>query len=114
MSVQPSSRFVHAGIITSRDANTAAACLKRFLEAFGHPVHTILTGNGSEFTDRFAADMIGKPSRCHPFDKVCAAKRIKHKLTKPFHPQANGIVERFNRRHRPSHSRRAGHQPQRR
>lgn len=102
VAIERATRFVHAEIITSRDAATVAACLKRFLEAFGHPVHTILTDNGSEFTDRFAVDMIGKPegkpSKCHPFDKVCAAKRIKHKLTKPFHPQTNGMVERFNRR----------------
>jgi len=40
----------------------------------------------------------GKPSGNHPFDRVCAEKGIDHRLTKPFRPQTNGLVERFNRR----------------
>ena len=40
----------------------------------------------------------GKPSGNHPFDMVCAKTKIDHRLTKPFKPQTNGMVERFNRR----------------
>jgi transposase len=102
VAIERVTRFVHVEIVMRRDASTIAACLERFLEAFGHPVHTILTDNGSEFTDRFAVDMKdkpqGKPSGRHPFDKICAAKAIKHKLARPFKPQTNGMVERFNRR----------------
>ncbi len=65
-------------------------------------MHTILTDNGSEFTDRFAVDKKGKPngrpSGQHPFDRACASHAITHRLTKPFRPQTNGMVERFNRR----------------
>jgi Integrase core domain len=102
VAIERATRFVYVEIVTKRDGKTIAGCLKRFLKAFGHPVHTILTDNGSEFTDRFAAGMKGKPegkpSGRHPFDETCAAKRIKHKLTRPFRPQTNGMVERFNRR----------------
>jgi transposase InsO family protein len=94
--------FVHIEIVTRRDAPTIAACLERFLQAFGHPVHTMLMCYGSEFTDRFAVDMKGKPpgkpSGAHPFDRLCAGQGIAHRLTRPFHPQINGMVERFNRR----------------
>ena len=100
--IDRATRFVHIEIVTDRQAKTIADCLKRFLEAFPHKVHTILTDNGSEFTDRFAVDMKnkpeGKPSGRHPFDRVCAAHGIEHRLTKPFHPQTNGMIERFNRR----------------
>ena len=52
--------------------------------------------------DRFAVDKKGKPpgkpSGQHPLDKVCAASAITHRLIKPFRPQTNGMVERFNRR----------------
>jgi transposase InsO family protein len=65
-------------------------------------VHTILTDNGAEFTDRFAVDKKAKPPGCpsgqHPFDRVCRTHRITHRLTRPFRPQTNGMVERFNRR----------------
>jgi transposase InsO family protein len=84
-----------------RDAETVAQCLERFLKAFPHPVTTVLTDNGSEFTDRFGgarwgrrANGTGEPA----FDRVCARHGIQHRLTRPFHPQTNGMVERFNRR----------------
>jgi hypothetical protein len=87
--------FVRLEILADRRAATAAAFLARFpLE-----VHTTLTDNGSEFTDRFAVDKKAKPqdrpSGDHAFDRVCAARAIAHRLTQPFWPQTNGMVERF-------------------
>jgi transposase InsO family protein len=101
VAIERSTRFAHVAIVTRRDGPTIAACLERFLASFGHKVHTILTDNGAEFTDRFGgARWHGEqpPSGNHPFDRVCAAHGIVHKLTRPFHPQTNGMVERFNRR----------------
>lgn len=102
VAIERSTRFVHIEIVNRRDGVTIAGCLERFLAAFGHKVHTILTDNGAEFTDRFGGAHWypqGKPaSGRHPFDLVCKANAIAHRLTKPFHPQTNGMVERFNRR----------------
>ena len=53
VAIDRATRFVHIESIARRDAATVAACLERFIAAFPHKVHTILTDNGSEFTDRF-------------------------------------------------------------
>lgn len=102
VAIERTTRFVYVEIIEKRDAETVCACLERFLKSFPYKVHTILTDNGSEFTDRFAVHKIGKsvdkPSGKHPFDLICKEFGVRHKLTKPFSPQTNGMVERFNRR----------------
>ena len=101
VAIERTTRFVHVEIVKERSGPTIAACLERFLQAFGHPVHTILTDNGSEFTDRFGDARWRKRDRgtgAHPFDKVCQSHGVKHKLTRPYRPQTNGMVERFNRR----------------
>jgi transposase InsO family protein len=100
--IDRATRFVYLEILADRRAATAAGFLGRFLDRFPLPVHTILTDNGSEFTDRFAVDKKtkphDKPSGQHPFDRLCAERAITHRLTRPFRPQTNGMVERFNRR----------------
>jgi transposase InsO family protein len=105
VAIERTTRFVHIAIIDERSGETVAACFKAFLEAFGHPVHTVLTDNGGEFTDRFADarwrhrdDPPRHGTGDHPFDRVCQTHGIRHKLTRPYRPQTNGMAERFNRR----------------
>jgi transposase InsO family protein len=101
VAIDRATRFVHIEIVARRDAATMAGCLERFLKAFPHTVHTILTDNGGAFTDRFGAARWRTERRAtgqHAFDRVCAAHGIAHRLTRPFSPQTNGMVERFNRR----------------
>ena len=101
VAIERTTRFVHVEVIDTRSGEVVAACLERFLQAFGYPVHTILTDNGSEFTDRFGDARWRsreKGTGRHPFDRVCKAHGIGHRLTRPYSPQTNGMVERFNRR----------------
>ncbi len=102
VAIDRATRFVYLEVLPDRRGQTAAGFLSRFLASFPLPVHTILTDNGSEFTDRFAVDKktkpLDQPSGEHAFDLLCRAHRIRHRLTRPFRPQTNGMVERFNRR----------------
>ena len=110
VAIDRATRFVYLEILPDRRADTAAAFLQRFLASFPLTVHTILTDNGlprakaggSEFTDRFAVDKKrkphDKPSGDHAFDRICTRHSITHRLIRPFRPQTNGMVERFNRR----------------
>ena len=101
VALERTASFVHVEVIAERSAGTVAACFERFLDAFGHPVHTVLTDNGSEFTDRFGSARWTTRSTGtgrHAFDRVCRARGIRHKLTRPYRPRTNGKVERFNRR----------------
>ena len=102
VAIDRATRYVYVEIHPRRDGATATGFLKRFLADFPHQVHTILTDNGAEFTDRFAVDKKnkppGRPSGDHPFDQLCQQRGIDHRLTRPYHPQTNGLVERFNRR----------------
>jgi transposase InsO family protein len=47
-----------------------------------------LTDNGVAFTDRLFGS--------HPFDRLCQALGIEHRLTQPTTPQTNAMAERFN------------------
>jgi transposase InsO family protein len=101
VAIERTTRFVHVQIVQDRSGATIAACLNGFLEAFGQPVHTILTDNGSEFTDRFGDVRWRRRDRGtgrHPFDQICQHHGVRHKLTQPYRPQTNGMAERFNRR----------------
>jgi transposase InsO family protein len=102
VAIDRATRFVYLEILYDRRGDTAAAFLARFLDACRIKVHTVLSDNGSEWTDRFAVDKKNKPkdkpSGDHPVDRLCRERKIAHKLTRPFRPQTNGMVERFNRR----------------
>ena len=101
VAIDRATRFVHIEIVERRDAATIAACLKRLIVAFPYKINVILTDNGAEFTDRYGAARWTKTPKAtgrHAFDVVCKCHGIEHRLTRPFSPQTNGMVERFNRR----------------
>jgi transposase InsO family protein len=85
----------------------AADFLLHLIKAVPYKIHTVLTDNGTHFTDPkgqswSVADIKGmlergEPFRAPAFEVACARNNIDHRLTKPKHPWTNGQVERMNR-----------------
>jgi len=73
--------------VRQRDELTgsAIAFLKEAIAAFPFRVTHVLTDRGSCFT----ADA---------FEEACRRLKVQHRKTKPYTPQTNGLVERFNGR----------------
>ena len=58
----------------------------------------ILTDNGLEFTNRLLKSKKGEPcKKASLLDEICLKENIEHRLTKPFTPKTNGMVERLNK-----------------
>ncbi|WP_327068192.1 IS481 family transposase [Kitasatospora sp. NBC_01302] len=85
--VDDHSRLAYSEILADERKETAAAFWTRANEFFaraGITVKRVLTDNGSCY-------------KSHPWRDVLAAAGITHKRTRPYRPQTNGKVERFNR-----------------
>jgi transposase InsO family protein len=78
------SRSVHLAVKDDETEKSAIAFLREAAAAFPFRLTHVLTDNGSCFTAAFA--------------KVCAELGAEYRHTKPYSPQTNGMVERFNGR----------------
>jgi transposase InsO family protein len=84
--VDDHSRLAYSEILDDERKETAAAFWKRAKQCFsdhGIVVKRVLTDNGSCYRSKVFAQALGSD--------------IKHKKTRPYRPQTNGKVERFNR-----------------
>jgi transposase InsO family protein len=85
----------------------AANFLRALIAAVPYRVHTVLTDNGTHFTEPSGntwtpdeiKQMLARKElfRAHSFELACAQNDVEHRLTKPRHPWTNGQVERMNR-----------------
>jgi hypothetical protein len=69
--------------------------LKRLRKASPMKISTVLTNNGSQFTDR-STSKTRDPSGKHHFDVCCRALGIEHRLATPGDRQITRPAERFN------------------
>jgi transposase InsO family protein len=76
---------VHLAVKDDELTTSAVAFLNEAVRAFPFKVTHVLTDRGSCFT----AD---------GFEDTCRKLKLEHRKTKPYTPQTNGLVERFNGR----------------
>jgi transposase InsO family protein len=95
VAIDRATRVMYYKVYTNRRVDSSNDFLNECIEFFPFTITHILTDNGLEFTNRFSRGA-KEPTGNHRFDKTCAARNIKHRLTEPFTPKTNGMVERAN------------------
>ena len=93
VAIDRTSKFVYVELHEKAGKMIAAQFLRNLIAAVPYRIHTILTDNGVQFTNRKKDLHAGH----HIFDRVCDENGIEHRLTKVNHPWTNGQVERMNR-----------------
>ena len=91
--IDRTSKFTYVELHERQTKMIAAEFLRKLIVAVPYKIHTILTDNGIQFTNRKQ----DKHAFTHIFDRVCHENEIEHRLTKVKHPWTNGQVERMNR-----------------
>jgi transposase InsO family protein len=84
--VDDCTRLAYSELLEDERKETAAGFWTRansYFESVGITVQRVLTDNGSCYRSKLFAEALGED--------------IKHKRTRPYRPQTNGKVERFNR-----------------
>lgn len=98
VAIDRATRWVYHEVLPDKSSKTAAGFLERLVEQCPLRIVKVLTDNGSEFTDRYVHGQERTPTGKHAFDRACTANAIEHRLIPPWHPQTNGMVERYNGR----------------
>lgn len=93
VAIDRTSKVAYAELHPSATKLIAAQFLRNLIEAMPYQLHTVLTDNGIQFTNRKK----DRHAFVHIFDRVCFQHGVEHRLTKPNHPWTNGQVERMNR-----------------
>ena len=90
-------KYVYVELHERMTQENAVSFVRNLIADCPFIIHRLLTDNGSQFTYALLAEHLRPKNKIHPFDALCAAHNIKHKLTKFRHPWTNGQVEVFNK-----------------
>lgn len=93
VAIDRTSKLAYAELHPRATKLIAAQFLRNLIEAIPYKLHTVLTDNGIQFSNRKQ----DRHAFMHIFNRVCYQHGIDHRLTKPNHPWTNGQVERMNR-----------------
>lgn len=82
-------------VASARDMASAVVFLAHCQRVYPFRLYRALPDNGREFTLRGSRRRNEvRTTKVHPFTPCCRRGRIRHSLTKAYHPLANGLVKR--------------------
>jgi transposase InsO family protein len=93
VAIDRTSKFAYAELHPDQTRDRACQFLRRLIAAVPDSIHTILSDNGIQFTNRLKDKWAFKDL----FDRICEEHGIEHRLRKVNHPWTKGEVERMNR-----------------
>jgi transposase len=96
VAIDRATRVLYYKVYKNKSSQNAVEFLKKCKEFFPFYLTHILRDNGLEFTDKYSRGK-GKVSGNHKFDIECKEGRIEHRLTAPYTPQTNAMVQRVNK-----------------
>jgi transposase InsO family protein len=95
VAIDRATRLMYFKVYQNKTGSNAVDFLDECKSYFPFYISHVLTDNGAEFTDKFTCKK-KKASGNHDFDMACIENGIAHRLTAPFTPKTNGMVERVN------------------
>lgn len=95
VAIDRATRLLAMQVYPDQEASSALLFLEHCRRFYPFRIYRILTDNGRGFTLRGYRGRGGvKTRKVHPFTRACRCSRIRHTLTKAYHPWTNGLVER--------------------
>ncbi len=97
VAIDRATRTLYYKVYEAKTSVNAESFMKECIEFFPFDISHVLTDNGLEFTNRLLKSK--KDNLCQKLSKldvVCSDNEIEHRLTKPFTPKTNGMVEKAN------------------
>jgi len=97
VAIDRATRTLYYKVYENKTAKNTELFMNECLEFFPFGITHVLTYNGLEFTNRLIKSKKGTYcTKSSKFDGICEENDIDHRLTKPFTPKTNGMVERVN------------------
>lgn len=97
VAIDRATRYMRYKLYDQQKQTATLDFMKECLRAFPFPINNVLTDNGLEFSNKLVKPPnfsgVCKDSLLTTF---CKQHAIRHRTTKPYCPQTNGLVERAN------------------